>query len=68
MDPDARAPGREVAERLAELCPGLRALFVSGYKEDAIASHGVLEPGTHFIEKPFGLAELSRRIRAVLGG
>jgi two-component system cell cycle sensor histidine kinase/response regulator CckA len=58
--------GREVAHRLRELRPGLRVLFMSGYGENVISRHGVLEPGVHFLEKPYSLATLSRRLREVL--
>ena len=58
--------GREVAERIRGLRPQARVLFMSGYAEDAIVHHGVLDPGTRFIAKPFSTAELGRRVRAVL--
>ncbi len=55
--------GRLLAERLAELRPGVRVLYMSGYTDDAIIHHGVLKPGTRFIGKPFSAAELARRVR-----
>ncbi|MHC4247550.1 MAG: PAS domain S-box protein [Planctomycetota bacterium] len=58
--------GRELFERLARERPGLRAVFVSGYAEDAIARDGGLPPGTAFQEKPFGPEALTRMVRAVL--
>jgi signal transduction histidine kinase/CheY-like chemotaxis protein len=58
--------GRAVAERLASWHPGLRVLYMSGYARDAIAQHGVLEPGTEFLAKPFTPAALLSRVRAVL--
>lgn len=58
--------GRELFERLARERPGLRAVFVSGYAEDAIAGNGRLPPGTMFQEKPFGPEALARKVRAVL--
>ncbi|HEX7243360.1 MAG TPA: response regulator [Longimicrobiaceae bacterium] len=61
-----RMSGTTLAQHLCARRPGLRVLFMSGYSEDAVAQHGVLEPGTAFIGKPFTPAELSRRVRGVL--
>jgi PAS domain S-box-containing protein len=58
--------GRELAERLAKLCPRLKVLYMSGYTEDAIVHHGVLDPDTQFIAKPFATADLARKVREVL--
>ena len=55
--------GREVATLLAAQRPGLRVLFASGYTAEAIARHGVLEPGTDLIHKPFTPDALLRRVR-----
>jgi len=55
--------GREVATVLAAERPGLRVLFASGYTAEAIARHGVLEPGTDLIHKPFTPDALLRRVR-----
>ncbi len=61
-----RANGRRVAERLRMMRPGLRVVYMSGYTEDAIVHHGVLEAGIVLLEKPFTEADLARTIRAVL--
>ena len=58
--------GRELAERLLAANPGLQVLYTSGYTDDAIVQHGVLESGTHFIAKPFTAAGLTRKVRLVL--
>jgi hypothetical protein len=41
-------------------------LYVSGYTDDAIVYHGMLEPGLHFLQKPFTPAVLARKVREVL--
>jgi two-component system, cell cycle sensor histidine kinase and response regulator CckA len=58
--------GQQVAERLTADRPDLPVLFTSGYNEDAIAHHGVLRPGTAFLEKPFTAQELTATLRALL--
>jgi PAS domain S-box-containing protein len=60
--------GRELADRIENSRPGLKVLFASGYTEDAIVRHGVLEPGVSFLQKPFSLATLGQKIREVLDG
>jgi len=61
-----RMGGRELFDRLSHERPGLRAVFVSGNAEDAIAKDGRLPPGTAFQEKPFGPEALARKVKAVL--
>jgi two-component system cell cycle sensor histidine kinase/response regulator CckA len=46
--------------------PTMKVLFISGYPDDAISHHGILESGIAFMEKPFTLASLTRKVRAVL--
>jgi PAS domain S-box-containing protein len=58
--------GRELAQRIFTLYPGLKRLFMSGYTADVIAHRGVLEDGVQFIQKPFTLKDLSAKIREVL--
>jgi two-component system cell cycle sensor histidine kinase/response regulator CckA len=58
--------GRELARRLAKSRPQTRVLFLSGYTEDAILHEGGLEAGTTFLQKPFTLQNLARRVREVL--
>jgi CheY-like chemotaxis protein len=58
--------GRALAEELSFSHPELKILFMSGYTDEAIAHHGVLKPGVAFLQKPFNLVSLARKIRSVL--
>jgi PAS domain S-box-containing protein len=58
--------GPELAKRLAPLHPELRVLYVSGYTDDAVLRHGVREGLASFLQKPFTLDALARKIRDVL--
>jgi CheY-like chemotaxis protein len=58
--------GPAVVEALRTRQPGLRALFVSGYTQDAVIQRGVLDTGFHFLAKPFTAAALRARVRAIL--
>jgi PAS domain S-box-containing protein len=60
--------GAELVERLRRNRPGIKALFMSGYPDDAIARHGVLESGTPFIQKPFTARSLALMVRQALAG
>ena len=60
--------GRELAQKVSAARPEIKVLFLSGYTEDAIIHEGVLEPGTAFLQKPFTLQTLSRKVRDVLHG
>jgi two-component system, cell cycle sensor histidine kinase and response regulator CckA len=59
--------GRELAARLAIHRPAIKVLYVSGTSDGAIARHRMLEPGIEFLEKPFSLDSLLRKVRQVLG-
>jgi PAS domain S-box-containing protein len=58
--------GRDVAESLARIHPGAKVLYMSGYTDESIVHHGVLEEGIAFIEKPFTPDALLRKVRQVL--
>jgi two-component system cell cycle sensor histidine kinase/response regulator CckA len=59
--------GREMVKQLALARPDTKVLYLSGYTEDAIVSEGTIESGTAFLQKPFTLQNLSRKVREVLG-
>lgn len=61
-----RMGGRELAAELAAKHPGVKVLFTSGYTDDAIVHHGVLEPGIAFLQKPYTTAALAGKIRSIL--
>jgi len=58
--------GKEVADRLLELRPTIRVLFMSGYTDEAIVQHGVLDASVEFIQKPFTWFGLTKKVRDVL--
>ena len=58
--------GPQLAERIGNLRPELKVLFMSGYTDDTIVHHGVLEEGVEFLQKPFTGDALAARIRGVL--
>jgi len=60
--------GRQAASLLQRDRPGLRVIYTSGYTDDTIVHHGVLDPGLAFLQKPFSAEALSQKIRDVMDG
>jgi two-component system cell cycle sensor histidine kinase/response regulator CckA len=60
--------GRELAERMAPMRPEMHVLYMSGYPDNTIVQHGVLEPGTAFLQKPFTINALELKVREILDG
>jgi CheY-like chemotaxis protein len=58
--------GRELADRLARLRPDMKVLFMSGYTDDTIVHHKILDPNIFFLQKPFTPFVLTRKVREVL--
>ncbi|WP_462325083.1 hybrid sensor histidine kinase/response regulator [Desulfoplanes sp.] len=58
--------GRELADRVMEISPGTRVLFMSGYIDDTIAEHGVIKDGVMFLHKPFSVKVLLAKVRETL--
>jgi len=58
--------GRQLAEGLEGVRPGLKMLFLSGYTDEAVVQHGILEADVAFLQKPFTPTALAQKVRAVL--
>ena len=62
--PDLSGP--ELYKRLLATHPGLKSLFMSGYTNNAIVHHGVLDDGVNFIQKPFAMNDFAEKIKKIL--
>ena len=62
------AAAAEMADAARVVRPRLKTLFITGYAEQAVVGHASLAKGMHVMTKPFELAELGRRIRALIEG
>jgi len=58
--------GRQLADQLAKLRPETKVLYTSGYTDDAVVRHGVLEAGIAYLQKPFTVDGLARKVREIL--
>ena len=58
--------GRDLAQNLISLYPGLKCLFMSGYTGNVIARYGVVDESTYFIQKPFSKQSLAAKVREIL--
>ena len=58
--------GRELADRISRMRPGVKVLFMSGYTDQAIVRHGILATDTVLLQKPFTLGILASKLREVL--
>ena len=61
-----RMGGKELSEKIKARHPDIRVLFMSGYTDDSIVHHGILDPGVEFMQKPFSPLALAKKVRAML--
>jgi CheY-like chemotaxis protein len=59
--------GRELSHKINEITPGLKCLYMSGYTADVVADRGILHDDVAFLQKPFSLDQLGKRVQELLG-
>ena len=60
--------GVELAKRVAAECPEMKVLYTSGYTDDAVLQHGIIDPERNLIRKPYTISELRHKVRSMLHG
>lgn len=60
--------GRQLAEQILHLRPGMKILYMTGYTDDMVVQHRVLEPGVNLLQKPFDKLQLAKKVRQALDG
>ena len=63
-----RMGGRQIAQRLSAMRPEMKVLFMSGYTDDSVLEHGVLDSGIAYLQKPITPETLTRKVSEVLDG
>ena len=58
--------GRELANKISEKYPKIKVLFISGYSDNQIAQNGILISGIHFLQKPYSIEKLAKKVREIL--
>ncbi len=58
--------GKELVQNLSEIIPNIKILYVSGYTENTIVHHGILEEEVDFLPKPYTISSLAKKVREVL--
>jgi CheY-like chemotaxis protein len=60
--------GRELATLASEKLGELKVLYTTGYTRNAVVHNGILNAGTHLLQKPFSLEQLAEKVRRVIDG